>query len=297
MKLNSNYDLISATPNPGGHAALWIADMLAQEAATAIDNGTGVTTPDAQGTPQAGTIVPGMAVALNSSGYWELATSPTLGTPSLPIMIGFVHGGDDDYDGAYVGKPVVLYGYAEFLTDQFTGASFPPGTPLTVTAMIKPEDVEEVHVGQKAKVRLTGLNQRFNDALADFDAAVATPDMMGKVGRVARVLGPRGLMPNPKTGTVTTDIAKAVGDIKGGKIEFRVDRNSNLNFIVGKVSFDEKALAENYAAALEEILRAKPSSSKGRYISKIVVSTTMGPGIPVDPNRTRNVAADDEADA
>ena len=134
MKLNSNYDLISATPNPGGHAALWISDMLAQEAATAIDNGTGVTTPDAQGTPQAGTIIPGMAVALNSSGYWELATSPTLGTPSLPIMIGFVHGGDDDYDGAYVGKPVVLYGYAEFLTDQFTGASFPPGTPLTVSA-------------------------------------------------------------------------------------------------------------------------------------------------------------------
>ena len=119
----------------------------------------------------------------------------------------------------------------------------------------------------------------------------------GATDALARVLGPRGLMPNPKTGTVTTDIAKAVGDIKGGKIEFRVDRNSNLNFIVGKVSFDEKALAENYAAALEEILRAKPSSSKGRYISKIVVSTTMGPGIPVDPNRTRNVAADDEADA
>ncbi|HAM25040.1 MAG TPA: 50S ribosomal protein L1 [Actinobacteria bacterium] len=141
------------------------------------------------------------------------------------------------------------------------------------------------------------LIEKVGGGWTDFDAAVATPDMMGKVGRVARVLGPRGLMPNPKTGTVTTDIAKAVGDIKGGKIEFRVDRNSNLNFIVGKVSFDEKALAENYAAALEEILRAKPSSSKGRYISKIVVSTTMGPGIPVDPNRTRNVAADDEADA
>ena len=130
----------------------------------------------------------------------------------------------------------------------------------------------------------------------DFDAAVATPEMMGKVGRVARVLGPRGLMPNPKTGTVTQDIAKAVADIKGGKIEFRVDRNSNLNFIIGKVSFDEKSLAENYAAALEEVLRSKPSSSKGRYISKIVLSTSMGPGIAVDPNRTRNVTVD-ETDA
>lgn len=134
MKLNSNYDLISATPLPGGHASLWISDALAQEAATAIDNGTGVTTPDAQGTPVPGTIVPGMAVTLNSSGYWELATSPTLGTPALPILIGFVHGGDDDFDGAFTGKPVVLCGFAEFITDQFTGSSFPPGTPLTVAA-------------------------------------------------------------------------------------------------------------------------------------------------------------------
>ena len=138
--------------------------------------------------------------------------------------------------------------------------------------------------------------EKVNGGWTDFDAAVATPELMGKVGRVARVLGPRGLMPNPKTGTVTQDIAKAVADIKGGKIEFRVDRNANLNFIIGKVSFDEKALAENYAAALEEVLRAKPSSSKGRYISKIVVSTSMGPGIPVDPNRTRNVTVD-ETDA
>ncbi|CAB4537884.1 MAG: 50S ribosomal protein L1 [Actinobacteria bacterium] len=138
--------------------------------------------------------------------------------------------------------------------------------------------------------------EKVNGGWTDFDAAVATPEMMGKVGRVARVLGPRGLMPNPKTGTVTQDIAKAVADIKGGKIEFRVDRNSNLNFIIGKVSFDEKSLAENYAAALEEVLRAKPSSSKGRYISKIVLSTSMGPGIAVDPNRTRNVTVD-ETDA
>ena len=138
--------------------------------------------------------------------------------------------------------------------------------------------------------------EKVNGGWTDFDAAVATPEMMGKVGRVARVLGPRGLMPNPKTGTVTQDIAKAVADIKGGKIEFRVDRNSNLNFIIGKVSFDEKSLAENYAAALEEVLRSKPSSSKGRYIGKIVLSTSMGPGIAVDPNRTRNVTVD-ETDA
>jgi large subunit ribosomal protein L1 len=129
----------------------------------------------------------------------------------------------------------------------------------------------------------------------DFDAAVATPDMMGKVGRLGKVLGPRGLMPNPKTGTVTMDVAKAVSDIKGGKIEFRVDRHANLHFIIGKTSFDEKQLAENYAAALEEILRLKPASSKGRYIRKATVSTTMGPGILVDPNRTRNVASDDDA--
>ena len=127
----------------------------------------------------------------------------------------------------------------------------------------------------------------------DFDAAVATPDLMGKVGRLGRVLGPRGLMPNPKTGTVTPDPAKAVTDIKGGKIEFRVDRHANLHFIIGKASFSETQLAENYAAAMEEVLRLKPASSKGRYIRKITVSTTMGPGVQVDPNRTRNVAGED----
>ena len=127
----------------------------------------------------------------------------------------------------------------------------------------------------------------------DFDAVVATPDMMGKVGRLGKVLGPRGLMPNPKTGTVTMDTAKAVTDIKGGKIEFRVDKHANLHFIIGKASFDEKALVENYAAALDEVLRLKPASSKGRYISKATMSTTMGPGIPVDFNRTRNLLEDD----
>ncbi len=121
----------------------------------------------------------------------------------------------------------------------------------------------------------------------DFDAVVATPDLMGKVGRLGRVLGPRGLMPNPKTGTVTVDVAKAVTEIKGGKIEFRVDRHANLHFIIGKASFTSDQLAENYFAALDEILRLKPSASKGRYLRKITLSTTMGPGIPVDTSRTR----------
>ena len=127
----------------------------------------------------------------------------------------------------------------------------------------------------------------------DFDAVVATPDLMGKVGRLGRVLGPRGLMPNPKTGTVTPDVAKAVDDIKGGKIEFRVDRNANLHFIIGKTSFTETNLVENYAAAIDEVLRLKPSAAKGRYVKKATFATTMGPGIPVDPNKTRNLLADD----
>ena len=123
----------------------------------------------------------------------------------------------------------------------------------------------------------------------DFDAVVATPDLMGKVGRLGKVLGPRGLMPNPKTGTVTMDTAKAVSDIKGGKIEFRNDKHANLHFIIGKASFDEKQLVENYGAALEEILRLKPSASKGSYITKAVLSTTMGPGITLDASRTKNL--------
>ncbi|MGW4893289.1 50S ribosomal protein L1 [Kitasatospora sp. NPDC004240] len=128
----------------------------------------------------------------------------------------------------------------------------------------------------------------------DFDAVVATPDLMGKVGRLGRVLGPRGLMPNPKTGTVTPDVAKAVNDIKGGKIEFRVDKHSNLHFIIGKASFSDEQLVENYAAALDEVLRAKPSAAKGRYIKKTAVTTTMGPGVPVDPNRTRNLLVEED---
>jgi large subunit ribosomal protein L1 len=129
----------------------------------------------------------------------------------------------------------------------------------------------------------------------DFDSVVATPDLMGKVGRLGKVLGPRGLMPNPKTGTVTMDVAKAVTEIKGGKIEFRTDKHANLHFIIGKASFDETKLVENYGAALDEILRLKPSSSKGRYIEKATMSTTMGPGIALDQNRTRNLLAEEDS--
>lgn len=121
----------------------------------------------------------------------------------------------------------------------------------------------------------------------DFDSAVSTPELMGKVGRLGKVLGPRNLMPNPKTGTVTPDVAKAVNDIKGGRIDFRVDKQSNLHFIIGKASFTKEQLGQNLEAALEEVLRLKPSSSKGRYIIKGAVATTFGPGIPLDTNVTK----------
>ncbi len=136
------------------------------------------------------------------------------------------------------------------------------------------------------------LIARVQEGFLDFDAAVATPDMMSKVGRIARILGPRGLMPNPKTGTVTPDVSKAVSDIKGGKVNYRVDKQANLHLVIGKTSFDESQLVENYAAALDEVQRAKPSSAKGKYLKKVTFSTTMGPGIPVDPNRTRNLTED-----
>ncbi|OLR90665.1 50S ribosomal protein L1 [Actinokineospora bangkokensis] len=139
------------------------------------------------------------------------------------------------------------------------------------------------------------LIERIQGGWLDFDAAIATPDQMAKVGRIARILGPRGLMPNPKTGTVTPDVTKAVADIKGGKINFRVDKQANLHLVIGKVSFDKEKLVENYAAALDEVLRAKPSAAKGRFLKKITFSTTMGPGIPVDPARTRNLLEDEAA--
>ena len=128
------------------------------------------------------------------------------------------------------------------------------------------------------------LIDRVAGGWTDFDAAVSTPELMGQVGRLGKVLGPRGLMPNPKTGTVTPNAAKAVEDIKGGKIEFRVDKHANVHFVVGKAGFTQDQLSENIKAAIDEVVRSKPSSSKGRYITKGTVSTTFGPGIPLDVN-------------
>jgi large subunit ribosomal protein L1 len=176
--------------------------------------------------------------------------------------------------------------------------SLPHGTGKTarVAVFATGEKAEEARAAGADIVGGDDLIEQVNGGMLDFDAAVATPDMMGKVGRLGRVLGPRGLMPNPKTGTVTMDVGKAVEDIKGGKIEFRVDRQANLHFVIGKASFEENALLENYTAALDEILRAKPSAAKGRYIKKVAISTTMGPGILVDPAKTRG-SADGDAGA
>ena len=168
--------------------------------------------------------------------------------------------------------------------------NLPHGTGKTARVLV-------FATGEKAEAaREAGADEVGDDDLIakgqggylDFDSVVATPDMMGKVGRLGRVLGPRGLMPNPKTGTVTMDVAKAVSDIKGGKIEFRTDRYANLHFLIGKVSFGSEKLAENYFAALDEILRLKPNAAKGRYLRKITVSSTMGPGVQIDPVAARD---------
>jgi large subunit ribosomal protein L1 len=175
--------------------------------------------------------------------------------------------------------------------------NLPHGTGKTARVLVfaTGDRAEQATAAGADYVGSDDLIARIQGGWLDFDAVVATPDLMGKVGRLGKVLGPRGLMPNPKTGTVTMDVAKAVTDIKGGKIEFRTDKHANLHFIIGKSSFSEQQLVENYAAALEEVLRLKPSAAKGRYVKKATVATTMGPGIPVDPNRTRNLTAEDEA--
>lgn len=167
--------------------------------------------------------------------------------------------------------------------------NLPHGTGKTVRVLVFAggERAEEARAAGADIVGADELIDEVSKGRLDYDAVVSTPELMGKVGRLGKVLGPRGLMPNPKTGTVTTDVAKAVTDIKGGKIEFRVDKNSNLHFLIGKVSFTAEQLAENYAAAIEEVVRSKPSSSKGRFIKKSVISTTMGPGIPVDTSVAR----------
>ena len=162
--------------------------------------------------------------------------------------------------------------------------SLPHGTGKTARVVVfaQGERAEQALAAGADEVGGDELIEKVAKGYTDFDAAVATPDLMGKVGRLGRVLGPRGLMPNPRTGTVTMDVAKAVSDIKGGRIEFRVDRASNLHFIIGKASFTEEQLTENFQAALEEVLRLKPSTSKGRYILKATLTPTWGPGTPLD---------------
>ncbi len=141
------------------------------------------------------------------------------------------------------------------------------------------------------------LIERISGGFMDFDIAIATPDLMGKVGKLGRTLGPRGLMPNPKTGTVTQDVGKTVTDFKGGRIEYRTDRYGNVHMPIGKASFTQKALIENYQAGLDEIIRVKPAASKGRYIKGVTVSSTMGPGVRVDPTKIRDLAEEASATA
>ncbi len=177
--------------------------------------------------------------------------------------------------------------------------NLPHGTGKTARVLVfaTGERAEQATAAGADIVGDDALIEEVTKGRLDFDAVVATPDLMGKVGRLGRVLGPRGLMPNPKTGTVTNDVAKAVSEIKGGKIEFRVDRNANLHFIIGKASFTEQQLVENYAAALDEVQRLKPSAAKGRYIRKATMATTMGPGIQLDTSKTRSLLEDADASA
>jgi len=169
--------------------------------------------------------------------------------------------------------------------------NLPNGTGKTARVLVfaTGDRAEEARAAGADYVGSDDLIERIQGGFLDFDAVVATPDLMGKVGRLGRVLGPRGLMPNPKTGTVTPAVGKAVTEIKGGKIEFRVDRHGNLHFVIGKASFPANALVQNYAAALDEVLRLKPSAAKGRYVKKVAMTTSMGPSIPVDPAKTRGL--------
>ncbi|MFC5921928.1 50S ribosomal protein L1 [Micromonospora vulcania] len=169
--------------------------------------------------------------------------------------------------------------------------NLPHGTGKTARVIVfaAGAKADEAAAAGADEVGTDELVARIQGGWLDFDAAIATPDQMAKIGRIARILGPRGLMPNPKTGTVTMDVTKAVQDIKGGKITFRVDKHSNLHLIIGKASFTEDQLVDNYAAVLDEVLRAKPSAAKGKYLRKVVLTTTMGPGVPVDPNLVKNL--------
>jgi len=172
--------------------------------------------------------------------------------------------------------------------------NLPHGTGKTARVIVfaTGEQAAAAEAAGADRVGSDDLITAIQEGYLDFDAAIATPDQMAKVGRIARILGPRGLMPNPKTGTVTPDVAKAVTDIKGGKITFRVDKQANLHLVIGKTSFEVEKLVENYGAALDEVIRSKPAAAKGKYLKKVTFSTTMGPGIPVDVNRTRNLLED-----
>ena len=167
----------------------------------------------------------------------------------------------------------------------------PHGTGRTTRVAVFAEG-DKAREAEEAGADIVGsadLAAKIEGGFVDFDVAIATPDQMGNVGKLGRVLGPRGLMPNPKTGTVTFDIGKAVSDAKAGKLEYRTDRGANVHVAIGKKSFGERALVENYAALVEEIVRAKPASSKGRYIKGITLTSTMGPGLHIDPSRTRGI--------
>jgi large subunit ribosomal protein L1 len=163
------------------------------------------------------------------------------------------------------------------------------GKSVRVAVFAEGDKAREAEEAGADVVGAADLAKRVEEGFTDFDVAIATPDQMGNVGKLGRVLGPRGLMPNPKTGTVTFDIAKAVQDSKGGKLEYRTDRGANVHVSIGKKSFDERRLLENYAALIEEIVRAKPSAAKGRYIQQVTLTTTMGPGLRVDPARVRGI--------
>ena len=164
------------------------------------------------------------------------------------------------------------------------------GKDVRVAVFAEGEKAREAEDAGADVIGSADLAAKIEDGFLDFDVAIATPDQMSVVGKLGRVLGPRGLMPNPKTGTVTMDVGKAVSDAKAGKLEYRTDRGANVHVPIGKKSFDERALLENYAAIVEEIVRAKPSAAKGRYIRQITVTTTMGPGIHVDSSITRDIA-------
>ena len=163
------------------------------------------------------------------------------------------------------------------------------GKEVRVAVFAEGEKAKEAADAGADVIGSADLAARVEEGFTDFDVAIATPDQMGNVGKLGRILGPRGLMPNPKTGTVTMDVGKAVRDAKGGKLEYRTDRGANVHVPLGKKSFGERELLENYATVVEEIVRAKPAAAKGRYIEQITITTTMGPGIHVDSTRTRGI--------